>query len=147
MFTYRGALMWWMNAGMGETIMSPLYLVLKSRGVKFKFFHKVTALHLSADKKAIDSVDLEIQATVKSEAADGEYSPLFQGIDGIPVWPTEPLWDQVVEAEKIRKCVNPDLESWWTDWDSRRLPCSAGRISIWCCSESRSARISTSAMN
>ena len=23
MFTYRGALMWWMNAGMGETIMSP----------------------------------------------------------------------------------------------------------------------------
>ena len=43
MFTYRGALMWWMNAGMGETIMSPLYLVLKSRGVKFKFFHKVTA--------------------------------------------------------------------------------------------------------
>jgi uncharacterized protein with NAD-binding domain and iron-sulfur cluster len=116
MFTYRGALMWWMNAGMGETIMSPLYLVLKSRGVKFKFFHKVTALHLSADKKAIDSVDLEIQATVKSEAADGEYSPLFQGIDGIPVWPTEPLWDQVVEAEKIQKCVNPDLESWWTDW-------------------------------
>ena len=36
MFTYKGALMWWMNAGMGETIMSPLYLVLKNRGVKFK---------------------------------------------------------------------------------------------------------------
>ena len=49
MFTYRGALMWWMNAGMGETIMSPLYLVLKSRGVKFKFFHKVEESRLSAD--------------------------------------------------------------------------------------------------
>ena len=111
MFTYRGALMWWMNAGMGETIMSPIYLVLKSRGVKFKFFHKVSALHLSADKKEIDSVDLEIQATTK-----GEYDPLFLGVDGVPVWPTEPLWEQVVEAEKIQKCVNPDLESWWTDW-------------------------------
>ncbi len=111
MFTYRGALMWWMNAGMGETIMSPLYLVLKNRGVKFKFFHKVTALHLSADKKEIDSVDLEIQATTK-----GEYDPLFLGVDGLPVWPTEPLWEQVVEAEKIQQCVNPDLESWWTDW-------------------------------
>jgi uncharacterized protein with NAD-binding domain and iron-sulfur cluster len=111
MFTYRGALMWWMNAGMGETIMSPLYLVLKNRGVKFKFFHKVTALHLSSDKKAIDSVDLEIQATT-----DDEYSPLFQGIDGIPVWPTEPLWDQIKEAADIQKCVNQDLESWWTDW-------------------------------
>jgi uncharacterized protein with NAD-binding domain and iron-sulfur cluster len=111
MFTYRGALMWWMNAGMGETIMSPIYLVLKSRGVKFKFFHKVTALHLSADKTKIDSVDLEVQATTK-----GEYDPLFLGVDGIPVWPTEPLWEQVVEAEKIQKCVNPDLESWWTNW-------------------------------
>jgi uncharacterized protein with NAD-binding domain and iron-sulfur cluster len=103
--------MWWMNAGMGETIMSPIYLVLKNRGVKFKFFHKVTALHLSPDKNSIESVDLEIQATTK-----GEYGPLFLGVDGIPVWPTEPLWEQVVEAEKIQACVNPDLESWWTDW-------------------------------
>ncbi len=111
MFTYQGALMWWMNAGMGETIMSPIYLVLKSRGVKFKFFHKVTQIHVSVDGKAIDSVDLEIQATTK-----GDYDPLFLGVDGIPVWPTEPLWEQVVEADAIQKCVNPDLESWWTDW-------------------------------
>jgi uncharacterized protein with NAD-binding domain and iron-sulfur cluster len=110
-FTYRGALMWWMNAGMGETIMSPLYLVLKSRGVKFKFFHKVKALHVSADGKAIDAVDLEIQATTAQE-----YDPLFLGVDGVPVWPTEPLWNQVVEADAIRQCQNPDLESWWTDW-------------------------------
>jgi uncharacterized protein with NAD-binding domain and iron-sulfur cluster len=116
MFTYRGALMWWMNAGMGETIMSPIYLVLKSRGVKFKFFHKVSALHLSADKKEIDSIDLEVQATIKNDKPDNEYDPLFLGVDGVPVWPTEPLWEQVVEAEKIQKCVNPDLESWWTDW-------------------------------
>jgi uncharacterized protein with NAD-binding domain and iron-sulfur cluster len=111
MFTYRGALMWWMNAGMGETIMSPLYLVLKSRGVKFKFFHKIKSLHISADKREIDSVELEIQATTK-----GEYDPLFLGVDGVPVWPTEPMWEQVVEADEIRKCKNPDLESWWTDW-------------------------------
>jgi uncharacterized protein with NAD-binding domain and iron-sulfur cluster len=112
MFTYRGALMWWMNAGMGETIMSPLYLVLKSRGVKFKFFHKVKNLHLSADTRAIDSIELEIQATAKN----GDYDPLFLGIDGVPCWPTEPLWEQLVEGEAIQKCQNPDLESWWTDW-------------------------------
>lgn len=111
MFTYRGALMWWMNAGMGETIMSPLYLVLKSRGVKFKFFHKVKNLHLSADSKAIDSIDLEIQATSKSE-----YDPLFLGVDGVPCWPTEPFWEKLIEGEAIQKCQNPDLESWWTDW-------------------------------
>jgi uncharacterized protein with NAD-binding domain and iron-sulfur cluster len=111
MFTYRGALMWWMNAGMGETIMSPLYLVLKNRGVKFKFFHKVKALHVSADGREIDSVELEIQATTRDE-----YNPLYLGVDGIPVWPTEPIWEQVMEADRIRECKNPDLESWWTDW-------------------------------
>jgi len=121
MFTYRGALMWWMNAGMGETIMSPLYLVLKSRGVKFRFFHKVKALHLSADAHRIDSVDLEIQATMKNE-----YNPLFRGVDGIPVWPTEPLWDQVVEADEIRKSLNPDLESWWTDWHGQPASLTRG---------------------
>lgn len=123
MFTYKGALMWWMNAGMGETIMSPLYLVLKSRGVKFKFFHKVKNLRLSADKSAIDSVDIEVQATTKA----GDYDPLFPGIDGIPCWPTEPLWAQVAQAEEIQKCANPDLESWWTDWKGVSPPLTLTR--------------------
>ena len=115
MFTYRGALMWWMNAGMGETIMSPIYLVLKSRGVKFKFFHKVKNLHLSADKTTIDSIDLEIQATTTA-ANKTDYDPLFLGVDGVPCWPTEPLWEQINEATQIKACKNTDLESWWTDW-------------------------------
>ena len=111
MFTYKGALMWWMNAGMGETIFSPIYLVLKSRGVKFEFFHKVTNLGVSADKQTVDRIEIDVQATTK-----GDYDPLFLGVDGIPVWPTGPLWEQVVEADEIRKCTNDNLESWWTDW-------------------------------
>ncbi len=111
-FTYRGALMWWMNAGMGETIFSPLYLVLRNRGVKFEFFHKVTRLGLSPDKKTVDQIDIDVQATVKG----GEYKPQFIGCDGIPVWPTEPDWPQLVEADAIRACKNPNLESWWSDW-------------------------------
>ena len=118
MFTYKGALMWWMNAGMGETIMSPLYLVLKNRGVKFKFFHKVKNVGLSADKRSIDRIDLEVQATVSG--GDTEYDPLFLGIDGIPCWPTEPLWGQLLEAKEIQACKNSDLESWWTDWHGKQ---------------------------
>ena len=113
MFTYRGALMWWMKAGMGETIFSPIYLVLRNRGVKFEFFHKVTNLGLSADKSQVDHIDILVQATVKDGA---EYKPLFDGVDGIPVWPTEPDWEQLEQADAIRKCQNPNLESWWTDW-------------------------------
>ncbi len=112
-FTYSGALMWWMNAGMGETVFSPIYLVLRDRGVKFEYFHKVTNLGLSPDKLVIDHIDIDVQATIQG---GGEYLPLFTGIDGIPSWPTEPDWAQVVEADAIRACQNPSLESWWTDW-------------------------------
>jgi uncharacterized protein with NAD-binding domain and iron-sulfur cluster len=119
MFTYRGALMWWMNAGMGETVFSPIYLVLRNRGVKFAFFHKVTNLGLSTDKNLVDHIDIQVQATVKG---GGEYQPLFEGCDGIPVWPTEPDWSQLTEADAIRACRNPNLESWWTDWPGARPP-------------------------
>ena len=119
MFTYRGALMWWMNAGMGETVFSPIYLVLRDRGVKFEFFHKVTNLGLSDDKKTVDHIDIQVQATMKG---GGEYQPLFTGCDGIPVWPTEPDWAQLVEADSIRQCKNPNLESWWTDWQGAPPP-------------------------
>jgi len=61
----------------------------------------------------VDHIEVDVQATVR----DGKpYDPLFLGVDGIPVWPTEPDWPQIVEADAIKACKNPDLESWWTDW-------------------------------
>jgi uncharacterized protein with NAD-binding domain and iron-sulfur cluster len=36
------------------------------------------------------------------------------------VWPTEPDWPQLVEADAIRACKNPNLESWWSDWKGVR---------------------------
>ncbi len=50
LFDYKGSITYKMQAGMGDTIFSPLYLMLKNRGVKFEYFHKVTNLGLSADK-------------------------------------------------------------------------------------------------
>ena len=41
-FTYKGGFFWKMQAGMGDTIFTPFYQVLKRRGVKFEFFHAVT---------------------------------------------------------------------------------------------------------
>jgi uncharacterized protein with NAD-binding domain and iron-sulfur cluster len=114
MLTYRGAVMYWMNAGMGETIFSPIYLALVSRGVKFNFFHKVRSLGVSSDGEQIDSVLINVQATVKPDLAN-DYDPLFT-VNGVPCWPSEPFFDQLVEGEEIQKCVNPNLESWWTDW-------------------------------
>ena len=110
LFTYRGAVYWKMQAGMGDVIFAPLYEVLKKRGVKFKFFYKITGLHLSADKRTIASIGINRQATMKS----GEYKP-FVPVRRLPCWPSEPLYDQLVEGEELRaKQVN--LESYWADW-------------------------------
>ena len=48
-FNSKGALMWKMNAGMGDVVFSPLYEVLRQRGVKVHFFQRVRRLELSAD--------------------------------------------------------------------------------------------------
>ena len=45
-FTYKGALFWKMQAGMGDVVFAPLYEVLKRRGVRFEFFHKLTNVGL-----------------------------------------------------------------------------------------------------
>ncbi|MEK0446821.1 MAG: hypothetical protein RLZZ399_2142 [Verrucomicrobiota bacterium] len=115
-FTYKGALMWKMQAGMGDTIFGPMYEVLKNRGVRFAFFHRVDHLTLSADKKSIEKISLGVQATPKS----GTYDPLVL-VNGLPCWPSEPLYDQLKEGEELRRGPAPhdkpyNLESHWTSW-------------------------------
>ncbi|MEY4581598.1 MAG: hypothetical protein RL701_6301 [Pseudomonadota bacterium] len=41
LLTYRGAIMWKMNAGMGEIVFAPIYEALILRGVRFHFRHEV----------------------------------------------------------------------------------------------------------
>ncbi|WP_437303441.1 NAD(P)-binding protein [Sorangium sp. So ce388] len=111
MFTcYRGAVFYKMRAGMGETVFSPLFEVLRRRGVRFEFFHRVRGLELSADRRAVERVVIGRQATPRS----GEYHPLID-VGGIPCWPERPLHDQLVEGEELaRRGVN--LASFWCDW-------------------------------
>jgi len=111
-FGYRGQLLWKMQAGMGETVFTPLYEVLKRRGVRFRFFHRVEHLGLSADKRRIGSIRMGRQATVKS----GEYEPLVD-VDGLPCWPTAPLVEQLVEGPELR-ARGIDLEADRIPWPS-----------------------------
>ena len=89
-FTYKGALFFKMQAGMGDTIFGPYYQVLKSRGVKFRFFTAARSLKLDADLVGIDSIDMVEQAKV----IGGEYDPLVP-VKDLPCWPSEPLWGQL----------------------------------------------------
>jgi uncharacterized protein with NAD-binding domain and iron-sulfur cluster len=110
--TYRGAIFYKMQAGMGDVVFAPPYLVLKERGVKFRFFHKVEHLALTADKSAVETIRMGIQATPKDPAAG--YAPLVN-VKDLPCWPAEPFYDQLNEGAALRaRGIN--LESAYTPW-------------------------------
>ncbi len=111
MFTYRGAIYYRMQAGMGDTIFAPIYEVLKKRGVKFEFFHKVTNLKPSEDKSHIAAIEITRQVNLKN----GEYKPLYN-VKDLPCWPSEPFYEQITEGEEI-KAKGINLESYYADWE------------------------------
>src|ERR1051325_4683263 len=108
-FTYKGAIFWEMQAGMGDVVFAPMYRALRNRGVKFEFFRRID--NLAVKDGLIDRIDLTVQATTKNAA---EYEPLIR-VGGVHAWPLHPRYDQLVEGEEL-KARDIDLESFWTDW-------------------------------
>ena len=80
-FTYKGAMFWKMQAGMGDVVFAPLYEVLRRRGVTFRFFHRVTGLRLTADRRSIGAIDMARQVELVNP--DVEYEPL-EDVGGLP---------------------------------------------------------------
>jgi uncharacterized protein with NAD-binding domain and iron-sulfur cluster len=124
-FTYRGALFWKMRAGMGDVVFAPLYEVLRKRGVSFRFFHRLENVRLSdasslatGERRYVEALDFDVQAHVRPAAsdadlpaADREYRPLTD-VRGLPCWPSEPDYTQLVDGERMR-ADGRDLESFW----------------------------------
>ncbi|GAB4517983.1 MAG: NAD(P)-binding protein [Anaerolineae bacterium] len=95
---YRGSIIYRMAAGMGDIVFAPFYELLKREGVNFRFFHKVTHLGLSEDKKSIATIEINQQANITNP--DG-YDP-FVWVNGIPCWPSEPRFEQIENGELLR---------------------------------------------
>jgi len=106
-FTYRGAFMWKMQAGMGDTVFTPLYEVLLRRRVRFQFFHWVSHLGLSADRRHVERIEVIPQV----QLVRGPYRPLVD-VQDLACWPSEPLWEQIVDGEQLReRGVNLEWEA------------------------------------
>jgi uncharacterized protein with NAD-binding domain and iron-sulfur cluster len=109
-FAYKGAIMWKMQAGMGDIVFVPLYQALRRRGVRFHFFHRVKHLALSPDHTRIDRIVLGRQAKL----CNGEYKPLVD-VNGLPCWPNAPRYEQLDEGPDLRD-QKINLESTWSPW-------------------------------
>lgn len=108
---YKGAFYYRMQAGMGDTIFTPFYELLKRRGVKIKFFHKIQEVHLNEDKSEIESIRIQKQVELKSE----EYQPLFD-VNGLDCWPSHPLWDQLKDGDKVKES-GVNFEHYSDNWE------------------------------
>jgi len=104
--TYRGSIAWKMRAGMGDVVFAPMYEVLRDRGVRFEFFHRVEALHAD-DNGRITSIDVSRQATLNDPAAG--YEALQIAHDGLPVWPAAPD-----NAQLESPLTAAEAESFWS---------------------------------
>ena len=114
MALYRGAFVWELQAGMGETIFAPLYQVLKARGVRFEFFHRVTELvpEWNDGRAWISQIKMARQVRLLDEA--GGYDPL-EPVNGLLCWPPHPRFEQLERGEELKQ-GGYNLESFWTRW-------------------------------
>jgi uncharacterized protein with NAD-binding domain and iron-sulfur cluster len=120
LFTYKGAFMFKMMAGMGDTIFTPMYGLLRERGVKFELFHKVDALELSPDQNLVEKVHMTRQVELTKEAREKGYWPLVR-VNELDCWPDQPNWEQIENASELQSDpYNPghpyDLESYYSAW-------------------------------
>ncbi|MGH1346478.1 MAG: FAD-dependent oxidoreductase [Nannocystales bacterium] len=80
---YRGAPLWRMSAGMGDTVFSPAWDVLRARGVTLSLFHHV--LEVRAEHGKVSKVRVGIQAS-----GFEDYDPLID-VGPIRAWPERPI--------------------------------------------------------
>ena len=107
---YKGSIMFKMQAGMGDTVFTPLYEVLAGRGVRFRFFHRVEELVPDGDD--IGSIRITRQVSLR----DGRYNPLVK-VRGLDCWPCAPDYAQIDPAQAVLLQEREvDLESWWSNW-------------------------------
>ncbi|HET7545653.1 MAG TPA: FAD-dependent oxidoreductase, partial [Polyangiaceae bacterium] len=123
-FAYRGAFFWKMNAGMGDVVFAPFYSVLKRRGVRFEFFHKLTEVNVNVGSESphVDALRFDVQARV----ADGrEYEPL-RTYQGLACWPAEPDFGQLEGGAALAE-RKIDFES---QWDEQRVESKTLRVAV-----------------
>jgi hypothetical protein len=111
-FAYHGSVFMHMAGGMGEIIAAPYYEVLKARGVRFHFFHRVEELAPGDDGRLA-----HIRMLVQANPVGGSdaYQPLFDhrpddGARARRAWPEVPLFEQLTDAAEVRTAG--DLEKW-----------------------------------
>jgi uncharacterized protein with NAD-binding domain and iron-sulfur cluster len=110
MLDYTGPIILEMQAGMGDTVFTPLYLVLKRRGVAFHFFHRLTGMTLDAAGTGVASLELSRQVALSVPS----YDPLVR-VRELDCWPSLPDFAQIRDGDRLQ-AAGANLEHWNSGW-------------------------------
>jgi uncharacterized protein with NAD-binding domain and iron-sulfur cluster len=121
MLDYTGPIILEMQAGMGDTVFTPLYLVLKRRGVGFHFFHRLTGMTLDRGGTGIETLQLSRQVALSVPA----YEPLVR-VHDLDCWPSVPDFTQIRDGARLQ-ASGANLEHWNSGWIDRGDPLTLRR--------------------
>ncbi len=108
-FGYKGAPLWKMQAGMGDTVFTPFYEILaKQRGVRFELFHRVIAIEPSETGSSVARIVVARQVDLL-----GDYDPLVT-VKGLPCWPSEPRWELIKGGDAMK--AHPEAHDFESAW-------------------------------
>lgn len=112
LLAHKGALYYTPQADLGEVVFAPLYQLLRRRGVRFRFFHKVKELRVEDDRVS----EIRIGRQVELDPGIGDYEPLIN-VKGLLCWPSRPLHAQIVlgdspmiQALDFESAESPEIE-------------------------------------
>ena len=120
--SYKDAFAYESCAGLGETVIAPIYRVLAARQVHFKFFHKLTGLELNAKRDAVAAVHFNKQVHLKNETYEPTIPPKPE-FGNLECWPETPLWDQIENGDSLKHL---DFESYWCTHSAEPVTLSEG---------------------
>ncbi len=131
-FTCKEAVMWRMQAGMGDTVFMPIYQFLLQNfpeNVHFSFFHTATNLKLSEDKTKVEEIELDRRIDL-AENID-TYNPIIT-VKGLDCWPSEPIYEQLnpsqaQKAQELKEKTGISFESDWSGWQGTKITKKIGQ--------------------
>lgn len=109
---YQGDIVWRMRGGMGEVVILPLYRVLVSRGVRFKFFHKLTHIDTDDTVGNVTALRFACLATPKGSTYDPETVVELPSGRRVAAFPSEPEYAQLTEEVRLAE-LRPQLGRLW----------------------------------
>jgi uncharacterized protein with NAD-binding domain and iron-sulfur cluster len=105
LFTYRGAVMWKMNAGMGEIVFAPIYEALIKRGVQFYFGHDLTEIELRGN--SVQQLAFQVQPRDRDWRGNGALPRL--SIENGVLAGELPYWDKPAASSSAVERVSLDV--------------------------------------